>query len=175
MWICSELNPLCASANEESALRSTTHLSQVTSTTTTSQRQLRTSIQEPSSDTRPSTRRSEATPSAERSLHRSPLRCEKNQRAVDKAYHSHEESLLSSQSLSGQSLSVGHVRSGRHVNEYGSPSSSVREKTHVATQKMSKSGLLWYDKKGRKFSLIVEQRFRNTSSKPIMTEEVSPN
>ena len=30
------------------------------------------------------------------------------------------------------------------------------------------------DKKS-KFSLIVEQRFRNTSSKPIMTEEVSRN
>ena len=39
---------------------------------------------------------------------------------------------------------------------------------------MSKSGFFWNDKK-RKFSLIVEQRFRNTSSKPIMTEKVSKN
>ena len=39
---------------------------------------------------------------------------------------------------------------------------------------MSKSGFSWNDKKS-KFSLIVEQRFRNTSSKPIMTEEVSKN
>ena len=38
------------------------------------------------------------------------------------AFHSPEESLLSS-----QSLSVGHVRTGRLVNEFGSPSSSVRE------------------------------------------------
>ena len=38
------------------------------------------------------------------------------------AYHSHEESLLSS-----QSLSVGHVRTGRLVNEFGSLCSSVRE------------------------------------------------
>ena len=39
---------------------------------------------------------------------------------------------------------------------------------------MSKSGFFWKDKKS-KFSLIVEQRFRNTSSKPIMMEEVSRN
>ena len=38
------------------------------------------------------------------------------------AYHSHEESLLSS-----QSLSVGHVRTGRLVNEFGSLSSSARQ------------------------------------------------
>ena len=37
---------------------------------------------------------------------------------------------------------------------------------------MSKSGFFWNDKKIR-FSLIVEQRFRNTSSRPIMIEEVS--
>ena len=39
---------------------------------------------------------------------------------------------------------------------------------------MSKSGFFWNDKKS-KFSLIVEQRFRNTSSKPIITDEVSQN
>ena len=37
---------------------------------------------------------------------------------------------------------------------------------------MSKSGFFWNDKKSR-LSLIIEQRFRNTSSRPIMTEEVS--
>ena len=41
-------------------------------------------------------------------------------------------------------------------------------------KKMSKSGFFWNDKKS-KFSLIVEQRFRNTSSKPIKTDEVSKN
>ena len=74
------------------------------------------------------------------------------------AYHSFDESLLTS-----QSLSVGRVRTGRPVDEFG-----------VATQKMSKSGFFWNDKKS-KFSLITEQRFRNTSSKPIMMEEVSRN
>ena len=72
------------------------------------------------------------------------------------AYHSLEESLLSS-----QSLSVGHVRTGR-------------QKPQVATQEMSKSEFSLNDKKS-KFSLIVEQRFRNTSSKPRMIEEVSRN
>ena len=48
------------------------------------------------------------------------------------------------------------------------------EKIHVATQKMSKSGFFWNDKKSR-FSLIVEQRFTNTTFKPILTEEVSRN
>ena len=46
------------------------------------------------------------------------------------------------------------------------------EKIHVATRKMSKSGFFWNDEKSR-FSLIVKQRFKNTSSRPIMTEEVS--
>ena len=37
---------------------------------------------------------------------------------------------------------------------------------------MSKSGFFWNDKKSR-FSLITEQRFRSTSSRPIVTEEIS--
>ena len=83
------------------------------------------------------------------------------------AYHSPDESLLTS-----QSLSVGHVRTGRlNSNEFGSLTS---EKTRVATQKMSNSGFFWNDKKSR-FSLIKEQRFKNTSSKPIVTEEISSN
>ena len=39
---------------------------------------------------------------------------------------------------------------------------------------MSKSGFFWNDKKSR-FSLITEQRFKNTNSRPIMIEEVSQN
>ena len=57
------------------------------------------------------------TPSAWRSLHHCSPRSEKNQRAVDKL-----ESLLSS-----QSLSVGHVRTGRPVDEFDSLISNVRE------------------------------------------------
>ena len=81
------------------------------------------------------------------------------------AYHSPKETLLSS-----QSLSVGHVRTERPVNEFGSLSSSVRENPCRDSEK-SKSGFFWNDKKS-KLSLIVQHRFRNTSSRPIMTEEV---
>ena len=80
-------------------------------------------------------------------------------------YHSLDESLLSS-----QSLSVGHARTGRPVEELSSLISNVRE-NHVATQKMRNSGFFWNDKKS-KISLIIEQRFKNTSSGPIMKEEV---
>ena len=84
------------------------------------------------------------------------------------AYHSLEESLLPS-----QSLSVCHVKTERPVHELSSPGSSIRENPSRDSEK-SKSGFSLNDKKS-KFSLIVEQRFRNTSSKPIMMEEVSRN
>ena len=52
--------------------------------------------------------------------------------------------------------------------------SQTSEKIRAAAQKMSKSGFFWNDKESR-FSLIVKQRFENTSSRPIMTEEVFKN
>ena len=45
------------------------------------------------------------------------------------------------------------------------------EKIRATAQKMSKSGFFWNDKESR-FSLTVKQRFKNTSSKPIVTGEV---
>ena len=48
------------------------------------------------------------------------------------------------------------------------------EKNQVATQKTSESGFSLKDKKS-KFSLIMEQRFKNTSFKPILRGEVSRN
>ena len=83
------------------------------------------------------------------------------------AYHSFEESLLPA-----QSLSVCHARTERPVHELGSLSSRSSEKNQVATKKMSKSGFSLNDKKS-KLLLIVEQRFTNTSSKPILIGEVS--
>ena len=47
----------------------------------------------------------------------------------------------------------------------------VFEKFRATAQKVSKSGFFWNDKESR-FSLTVKQRFENTSSRPIMTEEV---
>ena len=67
-----------------------------------------------------------------------------------RAYHSHDEGLSSS-----QSTSVG----------------QTSEKIRATAQKVSKSGFFWNDKESR-FSLTIKQRFENTSSRPIMTEEV---
>ena len=68
--------------------------------------------------------------------------------------HSLEESLLSS-----HSLSVGHVRTGRPVNELSLPSSSVRENPSRDSENEQIRILL-------ERQMIVEQRFRNTSSNP---------
>ena len=61
-------------------------------------------------------------PSAERSLHHLFTQEQEEPAGRRQAYHSPEESLLSS-----QSLSVGHVRTVRPVDELSSLSSSVRE------------------------------------------------
>ena len=85
------------------------------------------------------------------------------------AYHSPDESLLSS-----QSLSVGHVRTGRPVSdEFGSLISNVRENPRRDSENEQIRILL--ERQKTRFSLIIEQRFRNTSSRPIMTEETSKN
>ena len=69
------------------------------------------------------TRRSVTTPSAERSLHHCVTQEREEPAGRRQAYHSPEESLLSS-----QSLSVGHVRTGKPVSdEFGSLISNVRE------------------------------------------------
>ena len=109
------------------------------------------------------TRRSVTAPSAERSPH--PLFTQEREDPASRrqAYHSPEESLLPA-----QSVSVGHVRTVRPVNELSSLV-QASEKIQIAIQKMSKSGFFWNDKKN-KFSLNVEHRFRNTSSRPIMIE-----
>ena len=116
-------------------------------------------IQESSSDSRPSNLHdSEISDYTIGRALSSPLFIQEREEPLGRrqAYHSLEESLSSS-----QSLSVGHVGTGRPVSdEFGS------EKIHVATQKMSKSGFFWNDRKSR-FSPVVEQRFRNMSFKPI--------
>ena len=47
----------------------------------------------------------------------------------------------------------------------------VFKKVRDTAQKVSKSGFFWNDEESR-FSLIVKQRFKNTNSRPITTEEV---
>ena len=149
-----------------------TTLSQVMSPTTcTSQRPLKSSSRSPPATAGPQTCmtwRSMTTPSAKRSLHHCPFRSEKIQRAVDKAYHSPEESLLSS-----QSLSVGHViRTGRPVSdEFGSQISNVRENPRRGSEN-EQIRILLERQREQILADCRAERFENTSSRPIMTEEV---
>ena len=83
-----------------------------------------------------------------------------------RAYHSHNEGLSSSQS------------SSQSVTERRDPlwnslthKFQTSEKFRATALKVSKSGFFWNDKESR-FSLTVKQRFENTNSRPIMTEEV---
>ena len=169
-----EQDPLCISPNQESGLLANNapltgyepnffddyHYSETTEIF----------IQESSSDKRPSyLHDAEISNTIGRALS-SPLLTQEREEPAGRgqAYHSFEESLLPS-----QSLSVGHVRTGRLVNELSSLSSSVRE--NPSRDSENEQIRILVERQKSKFSLIVEQRFRNTSSKPIMTEEVSKN
>ena len=83
-----------------------------------------------------------------------------------RAYHSQDEGLSSS-----QSSSVGH-RTGRPVVEqFDSQISNVRENPRRSSENEQIRILL--ERQREQILLIVKQRFGNTSSRPIMTEEVS--
>ena len=112
------------------------------------------------------TRNSTTRPSAERSLHHCSFRSEKNQRTEDKLITQLKKSLLPA-----QSLSVCHARTGRP--ELSSLSSRSREKSSRDSENEQIRILL--NGKRSKFSLILEQRFTNTGSKPILIGEVSRN
>ena len=129
-------------------------------------------IQESSSDTRPSyLHDAEISDDTVGRALSSPLFTQEREEPAGRrqAYHSPEESLLSS-----QSLSVCHVRTGRPVHELSSLSSSIRENP-CRDSENEQIRILPDRQKRAKISMIVEQRFRNTSSKPIMTGEVSKN
>ena len=113
------------------------------------------------------TRRSVTIPSAERSLRHCSLRSEKNQRAVDKRI-TLEESLLPS-----QSLSVGHVRKVRPVHELSSLGSSIRE--NPSRDSENEQIRILFERQKEQILADCRERFRNTSSKPTMIEEVSIN
>ena len=90
----------------------------------------------------------------------SPLFIQERGESADRrqAYHSLEESLLPAESF------FAHSRTGRPVHEL---SSCSREKPKSRLRKRANQNSPWKTKSN--FSLIVEQRFRNTSSRPIMT------
>ena len=129
MWVGLERIPLCASTNEESdslvnnapltdydpKFFDDYHISETTEIF----------IQESSSDSRPSNfHDSEISDYTIGRALSSPLFTQEREEPAGRrqAYHSSEDSLLSS-----QSLSVGHVRTVRPVEEFGSLISNVRE------------------------------------------------
>ena len=149
------------------ALLPSTTLSQVMSpTTTTSRRLLNRTSRNPPARTGPwMTSSTVTTPSALRSLHHCSSRSEKIQRAVD------ELITLMTKVCRPVSRRLSVIELGDLLWNSLTHKSQTSEKIHFATQ-MSKSGFFWHDKKSR-LSLTVKQRFKNTSSKPTMTEEVS--
>ena len=175
MWISSEQDPLCTSPIEESCpLAGYTpptgyepnffddfHYSETTEIF----------LQEQSSDTTPSyLHDAEISDDIIGRALSSPLFIQEREEPADRrqAYHSFEESLLPS-----QSLSVCHLRTGRPVHELGSPGRSSREKPSRDSENEQIRILL--ERQKSKFSLTVEQRIRNTNFRPIMIEEVSRN
>ena len=82
-----------------------------------------------------------------------------------RAYHSPDEGLSSSQSSSVSR------RRGRPVgDQFDSLISNVKENPRRSPEN-EQTRVFWNDRESR-FSLIVKQRFKNTNSRPIMTEEV---
>ena len=176
MWVGSMRSLICISASEELGTMARTILSQVMSptpsTTTRSRRPLKSSSRSPPATAGPQTCmtwRSMTTPSAERSLHHCSLRSEKIQRAVHKLMTLLKKACCQVSRCLSVMLEQGDL-SPMSLDHWFQTS----EKTHVATQNMSKSGFFWIHKKGR-LSLIFEQRFKNTSFRPFMTEEVFKN
>ena len=177
MWVGSRRSTLRASASEElGTLADNTPLTgyepNLFDDFHNTQRPLKSSSRSPPATAGPRTCmtwRLMTTPSAERSLHHCSLRSEKNQRAVDKLI-----TLLKKVCCQvSRCLSV-MLEQGDLFPMILDPSFQMSWKIQVATQKTSKSGFFWNDKKS-KFSVIMEQRFKNTSSRPIMTEELSRN
>ena len=109
------------------------------------------------------TRNSMTRPSAEHSLHHCSFRSEKNQRIVDKLI-----TLLKKVCCHlSPCLSVCHARTGRPVHELSSLGSRSREKPSRDSENKQIKVILE--------SLILEQRFTNTSSKPIQVGELTRN
>ena len=166
-------NPLCASANEESGplvnIRPLTgyepnffddyHFSETTEIC----------IQESSSDTRPSyLHDSEISDDTIGIALSSPLFTQEREEPPSRrqAYHSPEES-----SLSSQSSSVGHVKPGRPVSdEFGSLSSSVRE--YPCRDSENEQIRILLERQREQILADCQAESQNAISRPFMTEEV---
>ena len=150
-------------------------LSQVMSpsplTTSTTQRPLKSSSRSNPATRCPRTcltRNSTTRPSAERSLRHCSFTSEKNQRTEDKLITLFKKVCCQLSPF----LCVMQERRDPCMNLVRQVHAA--EKNQVAKWKTKPSGFSLKDKKS-KFSLILEQRFTNTSSKPILIGEVSRN
>ena len=94
----------------------------------------------------------------------SPLFTQEREDAASRrrAYHSHDEGLSSSQSSSVTERPV--------VEQFDSLIPNVRENPRRSTENEQIRILL--ERQKRRFSLIIEKRFRNTNSRPIMTRNI---
>ena len=106
--------------------------------------------------------------SGKRSLHHCSFRNEKNQRAVE------ELVTLLTKVCRPVSRRLSVIEQGDLLWNSLIHESEMSEKIRAAAQKVSKAGFFWNDKESR-LSLIVKRRFENTSSRPIMAEEVFKN
>ena len=147
-------------------LPSTTLSHVMSPTTTTSRRLLNRTSRNPQAKMGPSMTSSTMTsPSAWRSLHHCSPRSEKMQRAVD------ELITLMTKVCRPVSRRLSVIEQGDLLLVSLTHKFQTSEKIRATAQKVSKSGFFWNDKE-RRFSLSVKQRFENTNSRPIMTEEV---
>ena len=145
-------------------------MSPTSSTTTTSQRPLTYSSRSPPATAGPQicmTWSSMTTPSAERSFHHC-FRSKKMQRAVDKLITLLTKACCQVSRCLSVLLEQGDLFPMSLDRQF-----QTSQKIHVATQKMSKSGFFWNDKKSI-FSLIVEQRFKKHESQGRLWQKKHP-
>ena len=148
-------------------LPSTTLSQFMSPTTTTSRRRLNRTSRNPRSRMGPRMTSSTMTsPSAERSLHHCSPRSQKMMRAVDEPITFKNKVCRPVCRRPSVMIERGDPLWHRLTHKF-----QVFEKFRDTAQKVSKSGFFWNDKESR-FSLTVKQRFENTNSRPIMTEEV---
>ena len=106
------------------------------------------------------------TPSAWRSLHHCSPKSEKMMRAVDKLITLLTKVCRPVSRRPSVMIERWDPLWNRLTHKFQTP-----EKFRATAQRVSESGFFWNDKENR-FSLIVKQRFENTNSRPIVTEEV---
>ena len=120
----------------------------------------------PTSSGPPMTSTTMTIPSAWRSLHHCSPKSEKTMRAVDEPITLKKKACRLVCRRQSVMTERGDPLFARLTHKF-----RVFKNFKDTAQKVIRFGFFWSDKESR-FSLIVKQRFKNTSSRPIMTEEV---